>query len=136
MLTTVLGILLDVVIICTDVKGTILYASKSVEDIFGYTNEDLVGVATPMIFHDKNDIIIEKREYEKTHGKTVTDFDMFIQTAKLHPTREMNYVKKDGSRVQLLLTIKPVKNQNSQIIGYIGIVQPPRKSSSSNCSQY
>jgi len=129
MLVSVFGMLSDTVVVCTDVKGTILYASKAVEEFFGYTSEDLVGAATPLIFHDKNDVSIQKREYERTHGKTVDDFDMFIQNAKLNPTRECKYVKKDGSRVQLLLTIRSVKNQNSQIIGYIGVAQPPRKSS-------
>jgi PAS domain S-box-containing protein len=94
----------DDAIVSKNLDGVITSWNKSAELLFGYTAEEAVGRHITLIIppdrREEEDMIIERIR----HGLRVDHFE----TVRL---------RKDGSRIELSLTISPVKDSAGKIIG-------------------
>lgn len=112
----------QVSIIETDVDGIITTFSVGSENLLGYQKEEVVFLKTPEIIHLKEEIVVRGTELSKKNNAVIKGFNVFTHAADRgeFETREWTYVRKDGSKFPVQLTITPVKNKNITV-GYLGI---------------
>lgn len=94
----------DDAIVSKDLNGVIMSWNKSAERLFGYAAHEAIGkhitLIIPAELRSEEDMIIDRIR----HGQRVDHF-------------ETVRVRKDGSRVELSLTISPVRDPAGRIIG-------------------
>jgi diguanylate cyclase (GGDEF)-like protein/PAS domain S-box-containing protein len=111
-------------IIATDKNGMIISMNKAAQRMLWYEEDELVGKTTPVIIHDKDEIIMRAKELSNELGRTIEPgFEVFItQTAdNLSDEREWTYIRKDGSRFPVKLTVTELRDDFSSVVGYLGV---------------
>lgn len=99
----------DDAIISKDLTGTITSWNKAAERIFGYTAEEMVGrsvltLIPPDLHKDEPKILATLARGDRIdHFETVR-------------------VRKDGKRINVSLTVSPIRNENGQVVGASKIV--------------
>jgi PAS domain S-box-containing protein len=100
----------DDAIASKDVNGIITSWNRSAERLFGYRAEEIIGrpvtvIIPPELHHDEHTILSKIRQGEK--------IDHF-ETIRVH---------KNGERVEVSLTISPVKDEDGNVIGAAKIIR-------------
>ncbi|MEI6416045.1 MAG: PAS domain S-box protein, partial [Pseudomonadota bacterium] len=112
-------------IISTDINGLILSFNQAAERLLGYTAREMVGQQTPAIIHVKDEIVARASELSRELGRAIEPgFEAFVAKARLNESadeREWIYVRKDGSRFSVLLSITALRDAQGQIGGFLGI---------------
>ncbi len=111
-------------IIATDPQGTITLFNAGAERMLGYRADETIGHLTPAIFHDISEMTRRARELSEELGTPIEPgFETFVTTAR-HGTpdeREWTYVRKDGSRFPVLLSVTALAGENGRIEGFLGV---------------
>jgi diguanylate cyclase (GGDEF)-like protein/PAS domain S-box-containing protein len=111
-------------IISTDVNGTILTFNQAAERMLWYRADEMIGKATPEITHDAEEVRSRAESLSNELGYPVAPgFEVFVAKAKsgFQDEREWTYVRKDGSRFPVLLSVTALRDENNDINGYLGI---------------
>lgn len=111
-------------IISTAVDGTILTFNKAAERWLGYSAEEVVGKATLAIVHDKEEVVHRAQDLSVQMGISIEPgFETFVAKASLGETDEYewSYIRKDGSRFPLLLSVTALYDPEGNITGFLGI---------------
>ncbi|MEK6323162.1 MAG: PAS domain S-box protein [Acidobacteriota bacterium] len=111
-------------IISTSSDGVILTLNAAAERWLGYSAEEVVGKTTPVIFHDPGEIERRVRELSEELGVTIEPgFEVFVAKARLGvpDENEWTYVRKDGSRFPVLLSVTALHDTEGNITGFLGI---------------
>lgn len=114
----------NVTIIATDPQGTIITFNRAAETMLGYRAEEMVGKSTPAILHDAEEVSARARELsQELHREIAPGFEVFVAKASLGipEEREWTYLRRDGSRFPVLLSVTALRDGNDQINGYLGI---------------
>jgi PAS domain S-box-containing protein len=111
-------------IIATDPKGTVSIFNHAAERMLGYGAAEVVGQKTPVAIHDREEIAARAEELSAALDRAVAPgFEVFV--AKLAAggleEREWTYVRKDGSRFPVLLSVTAMRDPQGNITGYVGI---------------
>src|SRR5258707_670061 len=93
-----------------DLNGTITSWNRSAEKLFGYKAEEIIGkpvtlIIPPELHRDEFTILSKIRRGEKIEH---------FETIRLH---------KNGEKVEVSLTISPVKDENGKVIGAAKIIR-------------
>lgn len=111
-------------IISTDVDGTILTFNQAAEHMLWYRADEVVGKTTPTLFHDAEEVIERAASLSHELGYTVEPgFDVFVAKAKMNAQeeREWTYVRKDGSRFPIRLSVTTLRDEHDVLQGFLGI---------------
>jgi PAS domain S-box-containing protein len=111
-------------IISVSPEGVILTLNAAAERWLGYTAEEIVGKTTPAIFHDPEEVEHRARVLSEELGVTIEPgFEVFVAKARLGEPdeNEWTYVRKDGSRFPVLLSVTALRDGDSKITGFLGI---------------
>jgi PAS domain S-box-containing protein len=111
-------------IVATDCAGTITLFNRAAENLLGYRSEEMVGRTTPALIHDPVEADRRRAELEAELGSPLaTAFDVFTCKPRhgKPEAREWTYIRRDGSRVPVLLTVSTLRDDGGQIIGYLGV---------------
>ncbi len=111
-------------IIATDTAGTITLFSPAAEAMLGYGAADVVGKMTPAVIHDADEVIARKAALETEFGHPIDDmFDVLVLKARETgvDVNEWSYVRSDGQRVPVLLTVTVLRDDAGGITGYLGV---------------
>ena len=81
-LQSILDACTEVSIIETDLNGIITTFNTGAEKMLGYTAAELVGNATPVIFHDEAEVAQVASELEEQNKTTIAGFDILLTKAK------------------------------------------------------
>lgn len=112
-------------IVLTDATGLIRYFNPAAQQMLGYTWDEVVGRETPLIFHLPEEIEARAAALSVAHGTaTSPDFSVFIVglgAAATHLDADWTFVRKDGSRLSVSLTVSQLKGDGGEIEGYLGI---------------
>ncbi len=111
-------------IIATTTEGTITLFNPAAEELIGYRPDEMVGKLTPAVFHDPAEVVARAAELSAELGRAIEPgFEVFVaKTRGGDPeTREWTYVRKDGARVPVLLTVSALRNDTGAITGYLGV---------------
>ncbi|NND99902.1 MAG: PAS domain S-box protein, partial [Pirellulaceae bacterium] len=111
-----------VAMIATDVDGVITQFNHAAEIMLGYSADEMIGRETPAVFHDANEIVARSAEMKKEGHPVEPGFDVFVDAARRGEMdqREWIYVRKDGSRIPVLLTVTALQTKQKEIYGFLG----------------
>ncbi len=111
-------------IISTDVEGRVITFNKAAERMLWYRADEVVGKTTLLKFHDMDEIR-ERAEAlsQELHQKVAPDFEVFAAKAKryVHEEHEWTYIRKDGSRFPVRLSMTPLQDEGGVVQGFLGI---------------
>lgn len=110
-------------IIATDVSGTIKIFNTGAEQMLGYRDVDLVNRQTPSVLHVREEVEARGAALSRLLGHPVTGFEVFVAMARLGraETREWTYVRQDGSRLPVQLTVTAMRDSAGEVMGFLGI---------------
>ncbi|AFZ16190.1 PAS domain S-box protein [Allocoleopsis franciscana] len=111
-------------IISTTPDGIIRTFNAAAQRLLGYTAEEVVGKVTPLVIHDYAEVVQRAQELSEELGFWVEPgFESFVAKTRLGKIdeREWTYIRKDGSRFPVLLSITAVRDLEGNITGFLGI---------------
>ena len=101
-----------------DSAGLITLFSPGAETMLGYAAGELVGVHSPLLFHDRTELESRAQSLSEELEMTVTpDFHAIVAKAREHgrpDESEWTFVRKDGSRLSVLLTMTVFRNAQGE----------------------
>lgn len=112
-------------IIAVDPEGQVILFNKQAEESLGYQASEVINKATPLLWHDKDEIERRAKELSKELGKPVAaDFAVFSTKALAEggETREWTFIRKDGSRFPGLLVTTSLNYNRDKVVGFVGII--------------
>lgn len=113
----------DLSIISTNFEGIIQTFNRGAEKMLGYSAEEMIGKCTPDLFMLPEDMQQIARNLSAEWGLevegNVKDISLKIQI--VIKEQELTQIHKDGSRFPVQLSVNPLKNDQHQIIGFLGI---------------
>ncbi len=111
-------------IISTNPGGIIRTFNHTAEQWLGYSEDELAGKETPAIIHDLDEVIERAQTLSKELGRDIAPgFEVFVAKARLGVVdeREWTYVRKDGSRFPVMLSITALWDDHGHITGFLGV---------------
>ena len=119
-LATVLEAATETGIIGCRPDGTIMTFNSGAERMLGYRAQELVGRRTPAVFHDPAEVARRAGELGIEPG-----FEVFVSEARRGHAeeREWTYVRKDGARVPVSLTVTAQRRGDGALAGFLGIAR-------------
>jgi PAS domain S-box-containing protein len=109
-------------ILTTDLQGIIQSINPAGERMIGYTAAELIGRATPLDFHDKE----ERRRYliEKTVNPDIPEDEQFsvMLTEMLGKSTELTLVKKNGQRFPVKISVSSLIGPDGELRGLMGLI--------------
>jgi diguanylate cyclase (GGDEF)-like protein/PAS domain S-box-containing protein len=112
-------------IISSSIDGTINTFNQAACNMLGYSKEEMLGKHTPVMFHDFDEVSQRAQELSEELGETIEPgYEVFVTKARrgIVEEREWTYIRKDGSRFPVLLSVTPVRDSDGELIGFLGIV--------------
>ena len=110
-------------IISTDTQGRIHTFNTTAERLLGYTAAEMLG-RTPDIIHDPHEVAQRAEELSIELGYPVAaGFEAFVAKTRLGQAdeREWTYVRKDGSRFPVMLSVTSLFDDKGIITGHLGV---------------
>lgn len=111
-------------IISTAPDGMIRAFNAAAERMLGYDSSEVLGKVTPAIIHDPTEICSRARELSLQLGREIKPgFEAFVAKAALGEPdeREWTYIRKDGTRFPVLLSVTALFDEDQTVVGYLGI---------------
>lgn len=110
--------------IMTDPSGLITHFSRGAQELLGYSPEELIGHATPAIIHDNAEIEKRCEELNQIYDEDAKPgFATFVRRVYEldKDENEWTYIKKDGTRFPVILSVTAIKNYKKEIVGFMGV---------------
>jgi diguanylate cyclase (GGDEF)-like protein/PAS domain S-box-containing protein len=114
----------DYSIISTDPDGMIVSFNAAAQRMLGYSAAEVIGKTTPARFHAPEEIALRAAELShELDYPFAAGFDVFVAKCRLGrpEEREWNYLRKDGSRFPVRLSVSALRGANNAITGFMGI---------------
>ncbi len=121
LLQNVLEAASEVSIIATDANLVIRIFNAGAQRLLGYSNEEIVGLHTPVLIHDEAEMQARSREMAEQLGYPIEGGVVFTHPSVLREPREWTYVRKDGGRVAVALVVTAMQAADGSVFGYLGV---------------
>ena len=111
-------------IISTTVDGLITTFNTTAERWLGYRADEVIGKVSPAIIHDRHEIEQRARALTQELGVQIEPgFETFVAKVRRGQVeeREWTYIRKDGSRFPVLLSMTTLQDEQGNITGFLGI---------------
>ena len=111
-------------IIATNPEGIILNFNAASQRWLGYTAEEVVGKLTLAFLHDLDEIVQRAKVLSKELAMPIEPgFEVFVAKARqgIPDENEWTYIRKDGSRFPVLLSMTALHDEQGQLTGFLGI---------------
>jgi PAS domain S-box-containing protein len=111
-------------IMSTDADGVLRLFNKAAEQQLGYRAEEVIGKLIPTVFHDPWEIAARAAELAAERGEPLqSEADVFIHDPGqgIPEEREWTFIRKDGSRYPVRLSISGVRDATGHLHGFMGI---------------
>ncbi len=114
-------------IVATDRNGLITHFNPAAERMLQYKASEVINKATPLLFHDRVEIEQRSKELSLELGQPVEPgigvFTLKTLRAGQEETRVWTYIRKDGSKFPVLLSISALTDSEGAPLGYMGIAR-------------
>ncbi len=110
-------------IITTDLTGIVRIFNPAAERMLKWSADEVVGRHTPILWHDPAEVADRAAELSHEFGRTVLpNFEVLVSKARdqLNEQRQWTFVRKDGSRIPVLLVMSAIRDVSGKITGYVG----------------
>ncbi|MEI6138846.1 MAG: PAS domain S-box protein [Mariniphaga sp.] len=124
-------------IIFTSTDGVIRLFNNAAEQMLGYSSDEVVGKFTPVHFHSPDELLEKAYVLSKKMGSKIEPgFVVFSTLLKESgtSTNEWTYIRKDGSKFPIKLTVSAIEDDHGKVLGYIGIAMDISQEKISNQS--
>lgn len=121
LLRSVLDAASEVSIVATGPDFVIRFFNLGAEKLLGYQADEVVGSATPGLFHDLAEIQARAQELGRTLGRVVRADQYFRQPQAQGVAQAWTYLRKGGERVPVSLVVTCMLDAAGQVLGYLGI---------------
>ncbi|MBO1748281.1 PAS domain S-box protein [Stenotrophomonas indicatrix] len=112
----------EVAVIATDTAGIITLFNTGAERLLGYRAEEVLGHCDPGIFHDRAEMAAYLAPLVDADGKAPTVFQALTAQAQGKTfSRQWTFLRKDGQRRQVRLSISRMDGADGERIGYVGM---------------
>jgi len=111
-------------VIGTRTDGTIEIFNHAAEIMLGYAADDLIGRATPAVFHDPVEVVSQAQRLSGILKRPVEPgFDTFVAEALSgrRGEHEWTYVRKDGTRFPVILSVTALRDDENAVTGFLGM---------------
>jgi PAS domain S-box-containing protein len=112
-------------VISTDTAGIVTAFNAGAERMLGYSANEIIGRATPLIFHVNAEIADTAHRLTQELGQPVpVGMETFTIKPRLHNApfqSEWTYVHKHGHHIPVQLTITAIRDDRGAITGYLGV---------------
>ena len=109
----------SVAVICTNRVGTVTIFNRGAEELLGYSAAEVVGRVNASIFLDQEEVAARAAELG-----VAADGGVFHRAyAGELDEGTWTHVRKDGSKVELLLTMRAVIDPFGEVEGFIGVAR-------------
>lgn len=114
----------DFIIFSTDTNGVIQTLNTKALKKLGYASVEIIGKATPSIFHDPVEVEQRAQALSQELGHVIQPgLETFVAKARLGIIDESiwTFIRKDLSRFPVHLSISALRNDSGQLTGFLGI---------------
>lgn len=104
--------------------GLISSFSAGAESMLGYAALELVGQKTPLILHDADEVRQRAAELGLDLDQSeASQLEVFVSQARItgSETREWSYIRQDGSRLAVSLTVSAMYDRAGVLTGFLGV---------------
>ncbi|MGE5316311.1 MAG: ATP-binding protein [Acidobacteriota bacterium] len=111
-------------IMATTREGVIQVFNPAAQILLGYRADEVAGRATPLLFHDREELARRAERYTREYGRGIApDVEVFTVIANLGlvDESEWTYIRKNGTRFPVFLSITALYDANENITGYLHI---------------
>jgi len=111
------------IIVSVDNNGIIQTFNPEAERELGYTAAELIGQHTPLVYHYSSQLYNRAKELsEELQQPVPASMELFYAKARLGLPYENEWllVRKDGTKFPVRLNIAAMKDEQNNIIGYVG----------------
>ncbi|NLR66250.1 PAS domain S-box protein [Chitinophaga varians] len=115
---------LDAILIVTEPMGHIRFFNPAAVKMLGYPAREVTDTGSLTQFHDFQELEYRATKLSEELGQQVEPgFDSLTVKARLNlpNENEWTYIRKDGTRFPVALTVSAIRDENQQITGYIAI---------------
>ena len=115
----------EIAIISSDSQGTVAVFNVGAERMLGYGAEEVVGRATPELWHVREEMEARGAELSVAFGRPVRGIEVFMAPSEAgdRGEREWTFIRKDGGRLSVRLVVTPIRDSRGDISGYLGIAR-------------
>ncbi|MFD2265192.1 CHASE domain-containing protein [Lacibacterium aquatile] len=111
-------------IIATDTEGRITLFNPAAEALLGYTAGEVVGHANLTIVHDNGELAAHAEALSRELGTPIeAGFEAIVAKSRAGAAdgKEWTYVRKDRSRLPVLLSVSALRDNDGPISGHLAI---------------
>ncbi len=111
-------------IIATTPDGLIQTFNRAAQRMLGYGAEEVIGKMTPAVIHDPQEVMDRATTFSMELGERIEPgFEVFVAKTRrgLPNEHEWIYIKKDGTRFPVLLSVTALKGSTGGIAGFLGL---------------
>ncbi len=112
-------------IISTTTEGMVTTFNAAAEKMTGHAAAQVVGKATPALWHDRKEVVRRAEALSRELGRKVEPgFESFVAKARLGGAdeNEWSILRNDGSCFPALLSVTALRDQGNHIIGFLGVI--------------
>ncbi len=116
----------DYSIIATDVDGVFVSLNRAAARMLGYTQEELIGRHTLELLHEPRELRRRAAQLRAEHGGEVAaGIATLLACAQrgVVEEREWTYVRKNGGRFPVLLSLSALRDEAGMISGFLSIAR-------------
>ncbi|MFH1723436.1 MAG: response regulator [Elusimicrobiota bacterium] len=108
-------------IVAADRKGNIQLFNSGAEKMLGYSRDEVVGKLSPIALHVEEELSARSGELGKELDRGVDGVGLFLEYAKRGKSgeREWTYVRKDGSRFPVSMSVTPLLDEEGIPAGFL-----------------
>jgi PAS domain S-box-containing protein len=109
-------------IVSCDPNGTIRTFNASASQMSGYDADEVVGRANLISLHDRMEMLVRAKELSRELDVPVpTGVEVLFVKPRMGKADEIEwtYIRKDGSRFPILLSVTALRDDTGSIIGYL-----------------
>ncbi len=124
-LRAVLDAATEVSIIGTNQEGLITTFNTGAERLLGYSAGEMIGIQTPVVFHDHAEVVARGAELSARFGRRIEGFDVFVEAARSGRSeeREWTYIRKDNARRTVSLVVTATHDTHGSLDGFLGVAR-------------
>jgi len=112
----------EVAVIATDIDGVVNLFNTGAQKLLGYRPDEVIGRVNPGLFHDPEEMRAYLKPQMGADGRLPTVFEaLSAQAAQGTWSHQWTFLRKDGGRRQVRLSISPLDCAGGNRIGYVGM---------------
>ncbi|MEN5039482.1 PAS domain S-box protein [Stenotrophomonas sp. TWI1149] len=112
----------EVAVIATDIDGVVNLFNTGAQKLLGYRPDEVLGRVNPGLFHDPEEMRAYLQPQMGADGRLPTVFEaLSARAAQGTWSHQWTFLRKDGERRQVRLSISPLDCAGGNRIGYVGM---------------